>query len=339
MDLVERLTLEAARADTLLACEHRHRYQYATGLCAGRRVVDLCCGSGYGSEILAAGAETVVGVDNDAASIDAAVAGVGHRAANTSFECADAIAFLEGELDERFDVAVCFEGLEHLDRIDRALGLLRQGAERGLRIIASVPNSRLFGERNAFHRTDFGYDEALAAFTGFPSTVLVPQFLAEGSLICPPQARDTDVSLALGDRLEPESANHFLFCVNFDAGELHADHGRMHLSAAPVFNRYALDLEQANRALHRENARLARGFLGQAQSAAAAALAGVTPAAERLGAQLAQERHRHAETAARAAELRGALEAAQERRQAAEIRVGQLEAEMERLRAADPRAR
>ena len=54
MDVVERLTLEAAQADTMVACEHRHRYEFAAALCDGRRVLDLCCGSGYGSAILAA---------------------------------------------------------------------------------------------------------------------------------------------------------------------------------------------------------------------------------------------------------------------------------------------
>jgi 2-polyprenyl-3-methyl-5-hydroxy-6-metoxy-1,4-benzoquinol methylase len=276
MDLTERLTLEAAEADTVLACEHRHRYEFAAGLCSGGRVLDLCCGSGYGSAILAAHALQVVGVDNDAATVDTAQATVGRELPNLSFALADAVGYLEGDLSSGFDTLVCFEGIEHLHDLDRALVALREHAERGLRILASVPNGKLFGEQNPFHVTQFGYDEAVAAFAPFPATVMVPQFLAEGSLICPPGARETEVTLSLEDRDEPEYANHFLFCVNFEASEVQrVHHGAMNLNAAPIFNRWSEGLKHANRALRRENARLARARLGKAGSAAASALAGL----------------------------------------------------------------
>ena len=47
MEVVERLTLEAAQAIPMLASEHRHRYEFASRLCADLRVLDLCWGSGY----------------------------------------------------------------------------------------------------------------------------------------------------------------------------------------------------------------------------------------------------------------------------------------------------
>ena len=94
MDVVERLTLEVAKADTMLASEHRQRYEFAAALCSGQRVLDLCCGSGYGSAILAARAREVVGVDNDAATIETARATIAREAPNVSFELADAVAFL-----------------------------------------------------------------------------------------------------------------------------------------------------------------------------------------------------------------------------------------------------
>ena len=276
MDVVERLTLEAAQADTMIACEHRHRYELAAQLCAGKRVLDLCCGSGYGTAILAAHAREVVGVDNDAATVETAVQTIGREVSNVGFELAEAIAFLGGDIAGSFDVAVCFEGLEHLHGLGKALELLRGHADRGLRIVASVPNDKALQAENPFHVTEFGYDEALAAFAPFPATVMVPQFLAEGSLICPPGATETDVTVSLEDRDEPEYANHFIFFVGFEADEVNrAHHGRIRLNTSPVFNRWAEDLKHGAWALRRENARLARARLGKGGSAAASALAGL----------------------------------------------------------------
>jgi 2-polyprenyl-3-methyl-5-hydroxy-6-metoxy-1,4-benzoquinol methylase len=306
MDVVERLTLEAAQADTMIASEHRQRYEFATALCSGQRVLDLCCGSGYGSAILAAHAREVVGVDNDAATIESARVSIASEAANVSFELADAIGFLGTDIAARFDAVVCFEGLEHLEALDHALALLREHAERGVRIVASVPNGKLFAEENPYHLTEFGYDEALTAFSPFPATVMVPQFLAEGSLICPSGATETDVTVNVGDRDEPEYANHFIFCVGFSEEAVgRAHHGRIQLNTAPVFNRWAEDLKRGAWALRRENARLARARLGKGGSAAASVLARLADRDAQVAAL--EERCREAEE--RASDLAAALAA------------------------------
>jgi 2-polyprenyl-3-methyl-5-hydroxy-6-metoxy-1,4-benzoquinol methylase len=282
VDVVERLTLEAASEETLLATEHRHRYELAAELVAGKRVLDLCCGSGYGTEILAGAGCEVVGVDNDMATIDLARVTVGERT-GAEFEAADALAYLRGVDAGRFDAIVCFEGLEHLPDVEAVLARLRELAEDGVREVLSIPNSRLFEEDNPFHLTDFGYEEARAAFAEFPATVMVPQFLAEGSLIVAPDPpQDTDggdpeqpePALWLEDRREPEYANHFIFCVNCDAGTLASrDRGRLRLEAAPVYNRYIRSLEQTVQELWRVNNQLTRLRLGTSGSAAASYLA------------------------------------------------------------------
>jgi 2-polyprenyl-3-methyl-5-hydroxy-6-metoxy-1,4-benzoquinol methylase len=273
MDVVERLTLEAASSHELIACEHRHRYEFAAALCRDRAVLDLCCGSGYGSEILAATAREVAGVDNDVATIDMAQATVGARA-GINFEVADAVAYLRRCERGRFEVIVCFEGLEHLQAVDDALALLREHAEAGSRMVVSLPNSKLFEEDNPHHVTDFGYEEAIAAFSEFPEVAILPQYLAEGSLIAPTGASGTEVSVELGDRDEPGYANHFIICANFPAAEVaSAHHGHMQLEAAPAYNRHMKALERAYADLRRANARLARARLGKSGSAAASYLA------------------------------------------------------------------
>ena len=49
--------------------EHVHRYAFARRYAAGRRVLDVACGEGYGSAMLARAAREVVGVDIDAATV------------------------------------------------------------------------------------------------------------------------------------------------------------------------------------------------------------------------------------------------------------------------------
>ena len=291
MDVVERLTLEAAGSNELIACEHRHRYEFAAPLCRGRSVLDLCCGSGYGTEIIASSGAEVIGVDRDVATIEMAKATLGHLR-GVSFEAADALAYLRTGERGRFEVIVCFEGLEHLQDLDGALALLREHAEAGSRLVVSVPNSKLLEEDNPFHLTDFGYEEARRAFEGFPDAVILPQFLAEGSLIAPAGAEGTDVSVRIDDRDEPDYANHFIVCVNVAPAEVAvAHHGRLQLEAAPAYNRHMKALEHAYAELRRANARLARQRLGKSGSAASSFQAkaeGWRRRAERAEARLAE---------------------------------------------------
>jgi SAM-dependent methyltransferase len=270
MDVKERLSLEEVSQHSLIACEHRHRYELAAELTSGLRVVDLCCGSGYGTAILAESAAAVHGVDIDAATVDLAAATVG-REGEVTFEARDALAFLRSEdLAERFDVIVCFEGLEHLPDVDGALRELRRHAEAGVRIVASIPNSKAFEEENEFHLTDFGWEEAREAWEGFDDAVMLFQHLAEGSVIIADSADDLDARLVSLDYGGPEYANHYLVAVGFDPAVVNAAHrARAQLTIAPVYNRYMRVLERANVELRRRNAQLARGLIGRADSGAA----------------------------------------------------------------------
>jgi len=294
MGVQERLTLQAVGQPTLIAAEHVHRYEFAAGLCPQLRVLDLCCGSGYGGEILAASAASVHGVDYDAATIDLACTAL---AADTrlTFEVADAMTVLRRELAGEFDAIVCFEGLEHLPDPQGALRELRRHAAGGVAVICSVPNSRGMGEENEFHLTDFGYEEAGAAFAGFPDAVVVHQFLAEGSVIVVDRAAELDARLHGVERAEPQYANHFILVSGITEEVIGAAHrGRMQLAMAPNYNRYMQDLERANVQLRRRNHELARGLLGKAGSAAPSYVQNAQARIDQLEGQLVdQQRLEH----------------------------------------------
>ena len=136
--------------DATLAAEHLHRYAYASRIARGKRVLDIGCGEGYGSAILAAHAASVIGVDLDAATVAHA-----HRKysnANLDFLIASAA---ELPFSLRFDLAVCFEVLEHLeDQIGMVAEIRRVLTPEGVLII-STPDKRTYtdetGFENPFH--------------------------------------------------------------------------------------------------------------------------------------------------------------------------------------------
>jgi len=50
--------------------EHWHRYHFAAPIVAGRNVLDIACGAGYGSALLARSAARVTGADISPAALD-----------------------------------------------------------------------------------------------------------------------------------------------------------------------------------------------------------------------------------------------------------------------------
>jgi SAM-dependent methyltransferase len=269
MDVVERLSDEEAHAPTLIGISHVHRYQFAAGLASGKRVLDLCCGTGYGVQLLAETAAAVHGVDVDAPSIESASRKYGGRP-GVSFECADALEVLGRRLADDFDLIVIFEGLEHLPDLDRVLALLDGQRESGIGLIASLPNSAAFEAENPFHVTEFDFEGAVEALGRIGAETILYQYLAEGSLIRPRDDAPLSGSSQLSERGEPEHCNNLIALAG--VGDAPAADARMHLNVAPASNTYMLDLERTNRQLWRVNRRMARERLGVADSAAAAAL-------------------------------------------------------------------
>jgi SAM-dependent methyltransferase len=114
--------------------DHFARYLFAAHFVAGCSVADLCCGVGYGSNLLlAAGAVRVKGFDLDGEAISTAKS----RYAGPDF----CVAAADRPLDLReFDVRVCFEGIEHVTDPDNLLANMR-GAD--LAFISS-PNASFY---------------------------------------------------------------------------------------------------------------------------------------------------------------------------------------------------
>lgn len=99
-----------------IAHEHWHRYSFARAFVAGLRVLDVACGEGYGSALLADTAAHVTGVDIDARTL---------AHARATYATRTNVTFVEGSAaslpiaDSSVDVAVSFETIEHLPAADQ----------------------------------------------------------------------------------------------------------------------------------------------------------------------------------------------------------------------------
>lgn len=100
----------------IMEINFRH-YELAARQVSGRRVLDIACGTGYGSQILKqAGAKSVVGVDLSSDTIR--YAQQRYPDEGIQFICSDAASF---DWPEQFDVIVSFETIEHLPHPDQFL--------------------------------------------------------------------------------------------------------------------------------------------------------------------------------------------------------------------------
>lgn len=123
--------------------DHVARYEFAADYLLGNQsleegalVLDVACGVGYGTQLLAEVGFNVVGVDRSREAITYADAYYPHRRAH--YVCEDVAA---GAEFPQAAAAVCFETIEHLK--DPA-PLLRALAKAAPRLIASAPNEAVF---------------------------------------------------------------------------------------------------------------------------------------------------------------------------------------------------
>lgn len=119
--------------------EHIERYIFASRYAFNKRVLDIACGVGYGSEILAnAGAKFVVGCDLMEDNIQ--YAKKNYLAENLEFKCKDAKTYIE---EGAFDLIVCFETIEHVDDCYTVLKNLYNSLIKGGTLIISSPNRKI----------------------------------------------------------------------------------------------------------------------------------------------------------------------------------------------------
>ena len=140
---------------TFMYGEHFVRYQSVASLVKDKIVLDIACGSGYGTKKLAETANKVVGVDIDAPTV--AYAKKHFHAKNVEYLKGDGVKIpLE---DHSVDVVVSFETIEHIVKYETFLDECKRVLKPKGIMILSTPNDKEFSEDNHFHVHEFVHDE------------------------------------------------------------------------------------------------------------------------------------------------------------------------------------
>lgn len=149
--------------------EHLARYLFAARLARHKHVLDLACGTGYGSAELARSAGSVVAVDRAPEAVQHA----------RLYFARPNVAYVQGSVtslpfaDASFQLVTAFEVIEHLQSWRDLLSEARRVLALGGQFVVSTPNKAYYAETrqqagpNPFHANEFEFDEFLAALAEF----------------------------------------------------------------------------------------------------------------------------------------------------------------------------
>jgi len=208
--------------------EHWHRYLYARSFVAGKVVLDIASGDGYGSFLLASsGASRVTGVD-------IALEAVQHARKNYRLPH---LEYLVGSVAAipvaaaSIDVLVSFETIEHVDETQQRLFLAE--IERVLKpdglLVLSTPNKRAYSDQpgysNPYHFREFYIEEFLEFLRPkFRSIELLGQRIFASSYIWVPgtdsrecveyQIRPTEQGFVVAEDTHKEMLYAIALCTN-----------------------------------------------------------------------------------------------------------------------------
>lgn len=137
--------------------EHEARYNWVKQFVERKTVLDIACGTGFGTYMLAkqGNASAVTGWDIDEQTIR--YASLRHKDPRLHFEVKNAELFDETTL---FDVITSFETIEHLNKPEIFLQNIERSLRSGGRCFISTPISGMSENKqpdNPFHITEWGF--------------------------------------------------------------------------------------------------------------------------------------------------------------------------------------
>lgn len=174
------------KLDAEIVVEHLHRYEIASTYAEGKMVLDLACGSGYGTDLLAQKATKVYGMDIDHNTIENAKSN--YPRDNIEFIIADC---RDVPLDDNsIDLVVSFETVEHLIHQKEMLSEFKRVLKPDGLLLISSPDKKEYSDSrnyvNEFHVKEL-YEKEFEELIGgyFKHHMMFGQRVVFGSLLSP----------------------------------------------------------------------------------------------------------------------------------------------------------
>jgi len=147
--------------------EHVLRYEWVKDFVRGKTVLDIACGAGFGSLILARDGQAaqVTGLDIDENTVR--YASLRNQRSNLAFETGDAETF---DATARYHVIVSFETIEHLRHPEAFLKNINRALTPGGICFISTPISAMPENNqpdNIYHQREWGFKKFRELVKGF----------------------------------------------------------------------------------------------------------------------------------------------------------------------------
>lgn len=165
--------------------EHYHRYSAIRSIVQNKMVLDIACGEGYGSHLLSANAQNVIGVDISEQTIKHAK----EKYVNSNLSFKQGSASEMPIEDNSIDVVVSFETIEHHNLHDEMMSEIRRVLKPNGTLIMSSPDkvnyNKTLPEPNKFHVKELNFSEFKSLINkNFKHSEFFFQKLVYGSLLC-----------------------------------------------------------------------------------------------------------------------------------------------------------
>jgi ubiquinone/menaquinone biosynthesis C-methylase UbiE len=152
--------------------EHINRYFFTLKFVSDKQVLDIACGTGYGTRIISNLARYVIGVD---VSLDALRLAKQHNSSCKTVDFVLADATYLPFRDSVFDAVASFETVEHVKNYRPFLHEIKYILIENGTLIISTPNSQIFSNEgipdNPFHVKEFTVNEFHRLLTIFSTNM------------------------------------------------------------------------------------------------------------------------------------------------------------------------
>lgn len=201
--------------DTDLWNEHLARYAFAQRLTSWKRVLEIACGTGYGTSYLATASQSIIGIDISHEALQYATSHF--ESPNLHYLAASATALPFP--DHHFDLVIAYEVIEHLSGWERLLAEAHRVLTPSGQLILSTPNKEYYAESrkqsgpNPYHAHEFTFEEFRAALQAvFPHVSIFLQNHADG-IVFHPLAPGGATSLHVESTAADPATAHFFLAV------------------------------------------------------------------------------------------------------------------------------